>query len=121
MLWRTEIRLADAEIDDVLTLAGQGCGAGETAKAFSSPRRSKAETVWIILLANWFFIAEHGFASVRRQKSNQELRMSADLTNWTARPKPERIAMEGRYVRLNAQRGESTAMGSLQQLPKAIG
>ena len=26
--------------------------------------------------------------------------MSADLSNWSARPKPERIAMEGRYVRL---------------------
>ena len=43
---RAKIRLADAEIDDVAALRGERVARASTAKAFSSPMRSKAATVF---------------------------------------------------------------------------
>jgi hypothetical protein len=40
-----KIRLADAEIDDVAALGRKCVARASTAKAFSSPMRSKAATV----------------------------------------------------------------------------
>ncbi len=45
MVRRAEVGLADAEIDDVAALAASSVARASTAKAFSSPMRSKAATV----------------------------------------------------------------------------
>src|SRR5690349_11597933 len=72
-----------------------------TAKAFSSPRRSKAAMVWSILLVQIGANCGAAFLGGCAASVNEgNLCVSDDLKNWQPRPRPERKPMEGRLVRL---------------------
>src|SRR5690606_41253925 len=71
-----------------------------TAKAFSSPMRSKAGTVWSMFGFRLVLCRAYGFCERHRALSIWGHALKIDLPVWTPRERPRRQSLEGRFVRL---------------------